>query len=94
MWTIETMDGASGGSPWGDQSLTPAVDTDGNGYQEILLGTAFGAQSGEQERRRRAIERRFQDRRSDGRSSSFWLAAEVIFNLADVPGAREARRHR
>ncbi len=42
VWAIETMDGVSGGSPWGDQSLTPVSDTDGNGRQNLLLGTAWG----------------------------------------------------
>ncbi len=45
VWTIETMDGVSGGSPWGDQSLTPISDTDGNGSQNLLLGTAWGGRA-------------------------------------------------
>ncbi len=45
VWAIETMDGVSGGSPWGDQSLVPSADTDGNGRQNILLGTAWGGRT-------------------------------------------------
>ncbi len=45
VWAIETMDGVSGGSPWGDQSLVPAADADGDGRQEILLGTAWGGRT-------------------------------------------------
>ncbi len=40
------MDGVSGGSPWGDQSLMPVSDTDGNGRQNILPGTAWGGRTG------------------------------------------------
>ena len=45
VWAIETVDGASGGSPWGDQALVPVSDTDGNGRQNILLGTAWGGRT-------------------------------------------------
>lgn len=45
VWAIETMDGVSGGSPWGDQSLVPVPDTDGGGHQDILLGTAWGGRT-------------------------------------------------
>ncbi len=45
VWAIETMDGVSGGSPWGDQSLVPAFDSDGNDRQNILLGTAWGGRT-------------------------------------------------
>ena len=45
VWAIETMDGVSGGSPWGDQSLVPVADTDGNGHQDVLLGTAWGGRT-------------------------------------------------
>ncbi len=45
VWSIETMDGVSGGSPWGDQSLVPVSDSDGNGSQNILLGTAWGGRT-------------------------------------------------
>ena len=45
VWAIETADGVSGGSPWGDQSLVPVSDSDGNGRQNILLGTAWGGRT-------------------------------------------------
>ena len=45
LWQLETADGVSGGSPWGDQSLEPISDSDGNGYPNVLLGTAWGGRT-------------------------------------------------
>ncbi len=45
VWQIETMDGVSGGSPWGDQSVVPSSDSDGNGYGNVLVGTAWGGRT-------------------------------------------------
>jgi outer membrane protein assembly factor BamB len=45
VWKIETTSGASGGSAWGDQSIVPISDPDGNGAQNVLLGTAWGGRS-------------------------------------------------
>lgn len=45
LWSIQTDDGVSGGSVWGDQSIVPISDPDDNGYQNILLGTAWGGRT-------------------------------------------------
>ena len=45
VWSLETLGGVSGGSPWGDQSVEPGSDSDGNGYANILLGTAWGGRT-------------------------------------------------
>ncbi len=45
VWSLETADGVSGGSCYGDQSIVPVSDTDGNGYPNIALGTAFGGRT-------------------------------------------------
>ncbi len=45
VWSFETADGVSGGAPWGDQSVVPISDTDGNGYPNFLLGTAWGGRT-------------------------------------------------
>ena len=45
LWSIETVDGVSGGSPWGDQSLEPIGDPDGNGRANLLAGTAWGGRT-------------------------------------------------
>ena len=45
VWSIQTMDGASGGSPYGDQCMTVASDADGNGTPNVLLGTAWGGRT-------------------------------------------------
>jgi outer membrane protein assembly factor BamB len=45
VWSLETLDGASGGYFWGDQCLEPASDADGTGYKNILAGTAGGGRT-------------------------------------------------
>jgi hypothetical protein len=45
VWAIQTADGVSGGSPYGDQCLVTISDTDGNGYANILAGTAWGGRT-------------------------------------------------
>ncbi len=45
VWSYQTADGVSGGSPYGDQSIVPISDTDGNGAQNILVGTAWGGRT-------------------------------------------------
>lgn len=44
-WAVETQDGVSGGSPYGDLCLTVASDSDGNGAPNVLLGTAWGGRT-------------------------------------------------
>jgi hypothetical protein len=45
VWSLQTSDGASGGSCWGDQSVVPCSDTDGNGFANVLVGTAWGGRT-------------------------------------------------
>ncbi|MCH9651745.1 MAG: FG-GAP-like repeat-containing protein [Deltaproteobacteria bacterium] len=45
LWSVETMDGVSGGSPYGDLSLTVVPDADGNGIADVLAGTAWGGRT-------------------------------------------------
>ncbi len=45
VWSLETADGVSGGSPYGDQCLVPASDADGNGFADVLAGTAWGGRT-------------------------------------------------
>ncbi|MCB1034820.1 MAG: PQQ-like beta-propeller repeat protein, partial [Acidobacteria bacterium] len=45
VWSLETMDGVSGGSPYGDLSLSVVPDTDGNGLADVLAGTAWGGRT-------------------------------------------------
>jgi outer membrane protein assembly factor BamB len=45
VWSIETADGVSGGSPWGDQAIEPASDGDGGGDPDLLLATAWGGRT-------------------------------------------------
>ena len=45
LWSLETMDGVSGGSPWGDQSLVAAPDADADGAADLLFGTAWGGRT-------------------------------------------------
>jgi outer membrane protein assembly factor BamB len=42
VWSIETMDGVSGGAPYGDQSVVPSSDVDGNTHGNVLVGTGGG----------------------------------------------------
>jgi len=45
VWSLQTNDGVSGGSPYGDQSIVPISDADGDGIPGILLGTAWGGRT-------------------------------------------------
>jgi hypothetical protein len=45
VWSAWPISGLSNGSPTGDQSIVPISDSDGNGYQNILVGTAWGGRS-------------------------------------------------
>ena len=45
LWSFMTAGGVSNGSPYGDQCLVPSSDSDGNGQQNFLLGTAWGGRS-------------------------------------------------
>jgi hypothetical protein len=45
VWSQHPISGASNGSPYGDDSIVPISDPDGNGYQNILVGTAWGGRS-------------------------------------------------
>lgn len=44
-WSFMTTGGVSNGSPYGDQCLVPASDSDGNGHPNFLLGTAWGGRT-------------------------------------------------
>ncbi|PWB69745.1 MAG: hypothetical protein C3F15_14670 [Holophagae bacterium] len=45
VWSQHPISGVSNGSPYGDDSIVPISDPDGNGYQNILVGTAWGGRS-------------------------------------------------
>jgi outer membrane protein assembly factor BamB len=45
VWSVETADGVSGGSPYGDDSIVVVSDADGNGRPNILVGTAWGGRT-------------------------------------------------
>jgi len=45
LWSLETMDGVSGGSPYGDLCMQVVSDADGNGAPDILAGTAWGGRT-------------------------------------------------
>ncbi|HEX4956498.1 MAG TPA: FG-GAP-like repeat-containing protein [Thermoanaerobaculia bacterium] len=45
VWSIQTADGVSGGSPYGDDCLALASDSDGNGAMNLLAGTAWGGRT-------------------------------------------------
>jgi len=45
VWKIQTTDGVSGGAPYGDQCIVPVSDSDGNGDQNVLVGTAWGGRT-------------------------------------------------
>lgn len=45
LWSLQTLDGVSGGGFWGDGCLTPSSDVDQNGYANILAGTAWGGRT-------------------------------------------------
>jgi outer membrane protein assembly factor BamB len=45
LWQVQTNGGVSGGSCYGDQSIVPASDVDGNGLPNVLLATAWGGRT-------------------------------------------------
>jgi hypothetical protein len=45
VWSLQTTSGVSGGSCYGDQSIVPVPDTEGNGHANVLLGTAWGGRT-------------------------------------------------
>ena len=45
VWSVETLDGLSGGAPYGDEAVVHVSDADGNGYDNILVGTAWGGRT-------------------------------------------------
>ncbi len=45
LWSIETQGGASGGSFWGDDSVSVGADFTGDGIGDILGATAWGGRS-------------------------------------------------
>jgi hypothetical protein len=45
VWSHQTATGVSGGSPYGDQSVEIAADSDGNGFDNVLVGTAWGGRT-------------------------------------------------
>ncbi len=45
VWSVETLDGVSGGAPYGDEAVVHVSDADGNGFDNILVGTAWGGRT-------------------------------------------------
>jgi hypothetical protein len=45
VWGFQPYGGLSGGYVYGDQSLVPASDVDGNGYDNLLVATAGGGRT-------------------------------------------------
>ncbi len=45
VWSLETSTGVSGGGGYGDKCLAATDDLNGDGYQEVLHGTAWGGRS-------------------------------------------------
>jgi outer membrane protein assembly factor BamB len=45
VWSVQTADGVSGGAPYGDESVVHVGDADGNGYDNVLIGTAWGGRT-------------------------------------------------
>jgi outer membrane protein assembly factor BamB len=45
VWSFEPYGGLSGGWVYGDQSLVPASDADGNGFANLLVATAGGGRT-------------------------------------------------
>jgi len=45
VWSIETLDGVSGGAPYGDEAVVRVSDVDGNGHDNVLVGTAWGGRT-------------------------------------------------
>ena len=45
LWSLQTTGGVSGGSCYGDQSIVPISDTESNGHDNVLVGTAWGGRT-------------------------------------------------
>ncbi len=45
IWSLRTSTGVSGGGGYGDKCLAATYDLNGDGYQEVLHGTAWGGRS-------------------------------------------------
>ncbi len=45
VWSVETVDGVSGGAPYGDESIVVTPDPDGNGADNVLVGTSWGGRT-------------------------------------------------
>lgn len=45
VWSLETLDGVSGGAPYGDEAVVRVWDADGNGHDNVLVGTAWGGRT-------------------------------------------------
>jgi len=45
VWSLQTLDGVSGGAPYGDESIVHVSDADGNGADNVLVGTAWGGRT-------------------------------------------------
>ncbi len=45
VWSLETLDGVSGGAPYGDEAVVRVSDADGNGHDNVLVGTAWGGRT-------------------------------------------------
>ena len=45
VWSYQTVTGASGGYIYGDQAIVQASDADGNGHENLLVGTAGGGRT-------------------------------------------------
>jgi len=45
VWSLQTSDGVSGGSCYGDQSIVPTSDAEGSGDANLLVGTGWGGRT-------------------------------------------------
>ncbi len=45
LWSILPISGVSNGSPYSEESVVPVSDSDDNGFQNLLVGTAWGGRS-------------------------------------------------
>jgi outer membrane protein assembly factor BamB len=45
VWKLQTDGGLSGGMVYGDQSIVPVGDTEGNGMPNVLIGTSWGGRT-------------------------------------------------
>src|SRR5688572_19191296 len=45
VWQFQTLGGVSNGMVYGDQSIVPASDADGDGAADVLIGTSWGGRT-------------------------------------------------